>query len=212
MKHIVKQQEPQLFSEWKAGANDNWQPTYGDGGLCGKIKRAVKDALMVEQGYLCCYCECRLADNDSHIEHFRPQSDPSVDPLDFSNMLCSCLDQLKKGDPCHCGKLKGNWFVEALLISPFDPGCESRFSFTGDGGIEPAHANDTAATETIKRLGLNIPKLEDMRKKAIEPFLDDSLSAGEISQFVSGYLKKNHQDMFGEFYTTIQYLFGAYAT
>lgn len=210
MKHIVKQQEPQPFSEWKALDNKDWQPTYGE--LSGKEKKAVKDALMAEQGYLCCYCERRLADNDSHIEHFKPQSETAVDPLDFSNMLCSCQDQLKKGDPRHCGNLKSDWFVDALLISPFDPGCENRFSFTGDGGIEPSQANDAAATETIKRLGLNIPKLRDLRKKAIEPFLDDSLSEGEISQFVSGYLKKNHQDMFGEFYTTIQYLFGAYAT
>jgi len=210
MKYIVKQQEPQPFSQWKALANDDWQPTYSV--LSGETKKAVKDALMVEQGYICCYCECRLADNDSHIEHFRPQSDSSVDPLDFSNMLCSCQNQLKKGDPRHCGNLKAGWFDAALLISPFDPECEIRFSYNGDGSIRHADVNDLPAKETILMIGLNIPKLRDLRKKAIEPFLDGALSTEEVRRFVTGYLEMDNQGMFGEFYTTIQYLFGAYAT
>lgn len=93
-------------------------------------------ALMAEQGYICCYCERRLTNDDSHIEHFRPQSDPTVDPLDFGNLLCSCQNQLKKGEPRHCGNLKGEWFDRDLLVSPLIPGCEDRFAFTGDGEIK----------------------------------------------------------------------------
>ena len=85
MKHIVKQGEPEAFLDWKALANEDWMPTYDD--LAGETKKTVKGALMEEQGYICCYCERRLTDGDSHIEHFQPQSDPAVDPLDFSNML-----------------------------------------------------------------------------------------------------------------------------
>jgi hypothetical protein len=65
MKHIVKQHEPKAFANWKALANDDWQPTYGD--LSGEAKKAVKSALMAEQGYICCYCERRLTEEDSHI-------------------------------------------------------------------------------------------------------------------------------------------------
>jgi len=165
---------------------------------------------MTEQGYICCYCECRLIAGDSHIEHFRPQSDPTVDALGFSNMLCSCQNQLKKGDPQFCGNRKDNWFDEDLLISPFDPDCENRFSFTGDGGIGSKDENDHAADETIRRLGLGLPKRNDMRANAIEPFIDEGLTDEEMGLWVAGYLEMDDQGMFGTFWTTIRYLFGAY--
>ena len=69
---------------------------------------------------------------------------------------------------------------------------------------------DTSATETIKRLGLNIAKLNALRVSAIEPFLDDSLNEDDFQAFVSGYLKKDNKGLYGEFWTTIHYLFGGY--
>jgi uncharacterized protein (TIGR02646 family) len=189
-------------------ANDDWQPKYDD--LSGSEKRDVKAALMTEQGHLCCYCERRLIDSDSHIEHFQPQSDPAVDPLDFSNLLCSCQNQLKKGEPRHCGNLKNDWYDPDLLVSPFDPACEERFAHTGDGLIKPASAHDQAAAETISKLGLDLPKLNALREMAIEPFLDDQISDDEVREFVSGYLKKDAQGRYGEFWTTIRYLFQGY--
>jgi len=209
MKHIQKYQEPHALAEWKALANDDWQPTYDD--LSGEPKIELKNSLMREQGYLCCYCERRLTDSDSHIEHFQPQSDPAVDPLDHGNLLCSCQNQMKKGEPRHCGNLKADWFDPALLISPLDPTCESRFKFEGDGLIKPADPDDLAAHETIARLGLDLPKLNDLRVNAIEPFLDDSLTTGDLQNFVSGYLEMGADGCFGEFWTTIKYLFGGYA-
>lgn len=210
MKHIVKQDEPQVFIDWKALANEDWQPTFDN--LSGAIKKVVKFALMAEQGYICCYCERRLTNADSHIEHFKPKSDPNVDPLDFSNLLCSCQNQLKKGEPRHCGNLKDNWFNAELLISPFDSENEDRFAFTGDGIIKPSAEDDVAASQTIITLGLAIPKLNDMRAKAIEPFLDDNLSHQDMQNFVTGYLRQDARGQFGEFWTTIRYLFKKYVT
>lgn len=206
MKYIVKQNEPKALTDWKALVNSDWQPVYDE--LSGATKQAVKNALMAEQGGICCYCERRLTDEDSHIEHFRPQSDQEVDPLDFGNLLCSCQKQLKKGEPRHCGNLKEDWYDPELLVSPLDPGCENRFGYTGDGAIKAASEHDQAAQKTIKQLGLGIPKLNALRAKAIEPFLDDELSLEEIKMFVAGYLTKDSTGMFGEFWTTICYLFG----
>jgi len=205
MKYIVKDPEPQALSEWKASSNDNWHPTYEN--LDSDTKSALKKALMAEQGYLCCYCESRVTLDDSHIEHFRPQSDESVDPLDFSNMLCSCQSQ---GKTLHCGHRKRDWFDDELLISPLDPSCESRFSFAYDGHIRPAQEDDVAAKETIERLGLDIRNLVESRAKAIEPFLDDALTEEDIKGFVSGYLQKDSRGAYEEFWTTIRYLFGGY--
>jgi len=206
MKHIIKGDEPTKFSEWKAMANKDWQPTYENMG--GDIKGAVKSALINEQGDICCYCERRLTSNDSHIEHFRPQSDTEVDPLDFGNLLCSCQVQIKKGAPRHCGNLKGDWFVPELLISPFDSQCENCFAYEGDGVIKASEEHDIAAATTIDKLGLDIPKLNDMRAKAIEPFLDEDLSEEEVKSFVAGYLAKDTSGRINEFWTTIRYLFG----
>ncbi|MEB3174076.1 MAG: retron system putative HNH endonuclease, partial [Cyanobacteriota bacterium] len=98
MKYIQKQAEPLELIQFKNQINDNWKPNYAD-----LYKPPIKQALMQEQGFICCYCEQRLDPEDCHIEHFQPQSDPSVDPLDFSNMLCSCQNQMQKGEPRHCG-------------------------------------------------------------------------------------------------------------
>ena len=147
MKYIIKQQEPQAFSEWKAMASEDWQPTYGE--LSGNVKQSVKQTLMSEQGYICCYCDRRLIDGDSHIEHFRPQNDPQVDPLDYANLLCSCQNKIEKGEPRHCGNLKNGWFDEQLLISPLSADCAERFAYSGDGKIRPANPLDNSAQVTM---------------------------------------------------------------
>lgn len=204
MKYIAKQDEPDLFTQWKALANEDWQPAYED--LRDEEKRAVIEALKAEQGDICCYCERRLTDGDLHIEHFRPQSDSLVDPLDFGNMLCSCQDRLKKGAPRHCGNRKGGWFDAELLVSPLDPECEGRFAFLWDGSIKPAIAADAGASTTIKKLGLDISKLNEKRAKALEPFLDEGLSFEEVRTFVAGYLERDSLGRFGEFWTMVRYL------
>lgn len=209
MKYIIKLDEPQAFRDWKAKANADWQPTYAD--LSGIEKQAVKQSLMAEQGFLCCYCERRLTDDDSHIEHFRPQNDPQCDPLDYGNLLCSCQNKLAKGDPRHCGNLKNGWFDEESLVSPLAEDCEGRFAYSGDGGIRPSDPDDGPARITIEKLGLDIRKLSDLRKNAIDPFVDIEFSEHEFRQFVDGYLQQNHEGMFGEFCTTIRHLFGAHA-
>lgn len=208
MKYIVKKDEPKEFADWKALTNEDWQPSFSD--LSGDTKKAVKRALMAEQGAICCYCEQRLTENKSHIEHFRPQSDPAVDSLEFNNLLCSCQNQLKKGEPRHCGNLKGEWFDSELLVSPLDPDCEGRFAFTGNGIIKPLADHDQAASETIARLGLSIPKLNAMRAKAIEPFLEESLSIDQMLAFFADYLNRDASGHFNVFWTTIRYLHGGF--
>lgn len=205
MKYIVKGQEPQSFTDWKNQANEDWQPSYDI--LSGNVKSEVKRSLISEQFAICCYCESRLYEDDSHIEHFQPQSDQAVDALDYSNMLCSCQKQISKGEPRHCGNLKDSWFNPLLLVSPLQSDCAARFIFTGEGHISAANPDDTAVQETISRLGLGLPKLNALREEAIAPFLDESLDDESLQQFVSGYLSLDSKGQLGAYFTTIQYLF-----
>ncbi|MGP8336867.1 MAG: retron system putative HNH endonuclease [Methanosarcinaceae archaeon] len=168
MKHIGKDKNTPLFDKWKALANNDWQPIYED--LRGTEKKEVKDSLMKEQGKICCYCECRLTDDDSHIEHFNPQSNDAGVALDYTNMLCSCQGKLKTGEPRHCGNSKDNWFDKDRLISPLDSNCEGRFAYTADGKIRPANESDNAAKITIEKLKLDIEILNDLRKKQLNHF------------------------------------------
>ena len=207
MKHIVKQREPAAFSEWKAEANENWTPTFDT--LSGIPKKAVVDSLLDEQGWICCYCERRLSEQDSHIEHLRPQSDPQGNRLDYNNMVRSCQNRLKKSEPRHCGNLKGNWYDPVLFISPLDPVCEERFTFLGDGRMLPSDPTDQGASMTISKLGLNLPKLDAMRFAALSPFLDAEIELSDIEfrKFVVGYLHRDASGRFGEFWSTIRYVF-----
>ena len=210
MKHISKQPEPQALLDWKSQANADWQPSFEQ--LRGEQKRAVQQSLMREQGLICCYCKRRLANNDFHIEHFRPQSDPACDALDYRNLLCSCQNKIEKGEPRHCGNLKDNWFDEKLLVSPLSEACATRFAFAADGSIRSAEPADLAATVTIQKLGLAIRKLKAMRQQAIDPFLDPDLTEQELRDFAAGYLRMDAEGKFGEFWTTIHYLFASYGT
>jgi len=204
MKYIIKGSEPQELTDFKALSSDEWTPSYSN--LDKPTKTAIKKALMEEQGYICCYCERTLSEDDSHIEHFKPQSDTDVDPLDFSNMLCSCQKNVKKGDPLHCGNSKGDWFDNSLLVSPLQTDCENKFGFKGDGTIYAIEDNNAAA-KTIENLSLDIGKLNSLRESAIEPFLDASLTDEELINFIEAYLSKNDSSKYEPFQTTIQHLF-----
>ena len=203
MKRIYKHDEPQELKRFKANAKrKGWRPKYSS--LHGKTKRAIKQKLMEEQGYICCYCEKQITDDDSHIEHLRPQALSRRETVNYNNMLCSCQKDLKKGEARHCGNLKGS---SLIAITPLDEDCENKFSYGEDGSIRPVRG-DREAADTIEILGLNIDKLNALRSKAIEPFLDPDLTDEEMKTFVTHYLKK-HNGKFGQFYTTIRYLFGS---
>jgi len=125
MKHIQKKTPPEDFSQWvirkqqRGFQRDDWKR------LRGKIKQSLHRSLLVEQGYLCCYCERRIENpNDCHIEHFHPKSLFPAKKFEYTNLLCSCQKDTKPGEPLHCGKAKGDWFDAKLLISPLDADCE----------------------------------------------------------------------------------------
>ncbi|MCM1512956.1 MAG: TIGR02646 family protein [Oxalobacter formigenes] len=200
MKHIIKGAEPECLAQYRQGANRNWQPSYDD--LRSDQKNTIKKALMVEQGYICCYCERELEQEDSHIEHFIPQSHSRCDPLDYSNMLCSCVKERKKGDTLHCGVKKGNWYDETLLISPLDSDCEKKFLYTDDGRIKPRVKNDDAAKTTIEKLGLNCQKLIEERKEVLDVMIDDDLTDEELVSFIDKYLAKKN-GKFNQFWTMV---------
>lgn len=204
MKFIRKNAEPQALADWKGRANADWQPAYGD--LQDPEKTAVKRALLAEQGGICCYCERAIGEEDSHIEHVRPQSDPAGDALDYGNMVCSCLRMPPAGNAeLFCGHAKGEWF-EASFVSPLEAVCERRFKYLETGDMAARDDDDAGARVTIEKLNLNCKYLRRARRKVIALFLDD-LTDDELRSFVRAYL---FEARFNPFWTTIDFLFGRY--
>jgi len=211
MKHILKGSEPLEFTNWKKQdkmfqrGNPKWNR------VPSSIKDNIRASLKEEQGYICCYCERKINESDYHIEHFKPKDRnrfPELQ-LSFDNLICSCQLELEKGEPRHCGNSKGSWFDDELLISPLDSNCEAQFIYTGDGHIKPSDNNSSSAVTTIEKLNLDIDKLVDLRRKAIEPFIDENLNDDDLRNFVNGYLaeKEDNSGKYNEFFTTIKYLF-----
>lgn len=211
MKHIVKSPPPVEFEDWKKLTNDDWQPAWDY--LRGTLKENLHKHLLAEQGHICCYCEVRISEGSSHIEHLKPRSSFPEDALNYQNFLASCQRDLKPGEPRHCGNLKGNWYDSNLMVSPLSSVCEDRFRYTGDGGICPQSDDNLAAKETISHLGLGIDKLRALRSKAIEPIINalDSLKNDEIDNLATGFQARNGDGEYAEFCTAIVYILRNYA-
>ncbi len=192
MKYICKTNEPEVLANFKAQANEDWQPTYEL--FRGKDKQQFHHHLIAEQGHICCYCGARIIQSESHIEHFKPKTQYRHLELDYFNLLASCQNNLAPKEPRHCAVEKGDWFDDRLLVSPLIADCEDFFEYTIDGQILPSRKSGKtlAATKTIENLSLNIRKLQASRAGAIDsiygdPDLELPLAQDEIDKLVHYY-------------------------
>ena len=178
MIYIQKDKEPDEIVSWKKKfKNKNKRkPCYED--IKSKPeKQQLKEALLHEQKYLCCYCCNRISDDSSHIEHFVPQSKDSGLSLEYSNLHASC--QGENGDMKHCGHAKGNDYDKALYVTSYEQVLHFRqiFEVAKLLGLDEKYIKGLehvsygmVLLETGKmstREG-NVVKLEDLLNEAIE--------------------------------------------
>lgn len=185
MRHFVKKAPPPAFETWKAQANDDWSPSYA--GLSGPPKHALLNALLDEQAYVCCYCGRAIDEQDSHIEHFRPQEEFPQLALDYANLHASCIRTPKGARAAwHCGHAKQNQFCEERFISPNDATCEQRFLYAMNGEMLVADPLDQRATYMQVLLGMNAPALSEWRKAALERVFDnDFVATASVQELVA---------------------------
>jgi uncharacterized protein (TIGR02646 family) len=195
MKHVAKGESPPSFEAWKDKANADWQPTYRQ--LADPEKHDVHNALLAEQGWVCCYCGREINLDHSHIEHFRPQHPYTELELSFDNMHASCLRRLDPGTPLHCGHAKKNHFDENLFVDPQDPSCEKRFAYSALGQIVPTDPSDGRAIYMAKLLSLDSPVLQAMRSEAINKVLGAeflaSLNDDDLRRLRDAYRARDEQ-------------------
>ena len=208
MKHIEKGPEPKSLKAYskKVSASTKWKS------FNRSVKNDTYDAILHEQGYICCYCGIRISRKKCHIEHYRPKSKYTHLTFDYSNLISSCQgeDEQRPTKPVHCGHKKGGWFDEELMISPLDPNCSSYFRYTGAGEILPTQdpQHQEAAETTIKMLALDINKLNKMRRKVVDGVIQatQGLSEKEIKQLAEAYLERDETGSYVPFWATIDYV------
>jgi len=202
MKQVVKGLAPAQFEGWKAQANAEWQPSYS--GLQNPEKAALHEALIAEQGGVCCYCGTSISVKTSHIEHFRPQEGYEDLALEYENLHASCIRQTCPEDPLRCGHAKGNAFDETNVISPQEDGCERRFLYSYlDGAIYSADRADVSANYMVSLLRLDINFLQNRRMAALSSVFDDEFvrnaSEQELELLASAYRRRNDAGVLPDF-------------
>lgn len=200
MKYIVKDNEPQEFVAWKAHnceeisrrLRDNtdtdaiWNllpsklpnPETGIETLINYTKEHLRQALLNEQGYLCCYCTRPLNnDHTTKIEHFRPKDKDRYPDLVFvyENLMASCDGgERDKTQPreTYCDAKKGRLDPTSpvQIVHPLQEDCQTRFEFDEMGNIG-ATGGDNQALEAIRLLGLDTRALTTLRKKYINEYI-----------------------------------------
>lgn len=213
MRYIKKNEEPNNFKAWKELENDDWKPSWK--GFSKPEKIDVHNALLEEQGFICCYCGMRINREASHIEHLKPRSTYPELALDYKNLLASCQGESEESppEPVHCGHKKGKWYDEHM-VSPLKTNCTDFFKYNGNGEILSKEdlGKPNYAEITIDKLGLNIPKLIAMRREAIDGILQDieELTDEEIQQLVEGYDQPDTNGQYTPFCTAIVYILKQY--
>jgi uncharacterized protein (TIGR02646 family) len=227
MRYIRKGNEPEAFTQWKEQENEDWKPTWDD--LRGHPKLAVHEALLQEQGFICCYCGQRIKRTSSHIEHFKPRSSSPLLKLDYANFLASCpgyaVEEIsEEKEPQiltsvqppqeHCGQHRGNWYSPQFMVSPLIENCADFFRYTGSGEIRPTDVPEMkdAAEATIQRLRLNHPRLDASRQEAIAGILDgiENLSEPEIESLIQAYDQPNANGEYNRFCAAVLYILRTY--
>ena len=195
MKYSAKSAPPQSFVNWLAKANQNWQPTYQS--LQNPEISEVRQALLVEQEFVCCYCGRALKEDhsDSHIDHFRPQKiyDGKTKEdltLSYPNFVASCGPPNRSGRPSTCGDAKGDQFDEAAHVEPWDPECEQRFGYGSSGIIQATQADDVGANAMIDILKLHDESLI-LERGVFLAALEADITSGTITaQNVSAEIQR----------------------
>ena len=177
MRYIQKKSEPNQLTQWRSQYRNDDNFGYDLLRKDNQTIKAVTNALVEEQGYLCAYTGIRIygyQNSDTpcecHIEHLKAQDwcNPSETVL-YSNIVACYPPPNSQNTPYGANKKK-NWPTpqeQNLFISPLDPSCETRFIFTLRGEIKP-NKGDRAAEKTIEKLGLDHKELVDKRKGVIQ--------------------------------------------
>ncbi|HSN98168.1 MAG TPA: retron system putative HNH endonuclease [Candidatus Nanopelagicales bacterium] len=167
MRRIRKGPEPEAWKEYRLstpGATFDGAP-----------KKKLREALLAEQGHLCCYCMRRIEEETTRIEHRRPREvlrqrrpGEKYDEFSYRNLLAACQggEGLAYEDQ-HCDVRKHN---EEITVDPTDPArdVESLIRYSASGELRSD--DEQIQRDLAVTLNLNLQTLKDARLAVLDGF------------------------------------------
>jgi uncharacterized protein (TIGR02646 family) len=172
MKQIIKTVEPQSLVQHRAN-----QPAFFDN-LPFAAKEDLRQSLLSEQGYICCYCMKRIPEKvekdgsvsyEMKVEHYKCQDTFPELQLTYSNLLGACTGNEGKPKKLQtCDTKKGNSTM--LTINPISrlPNCETLFKYNSEGEISSINGDAIIDKQLNEILNLNMQTLKDGRSEVYE--------------------------------------------
>ncbi len=161
MKQISKLRPPKSFVEF----NSKPHAIYDGSDF---PKEELRQNILTEQGYLCCYCMKRIPEHTvpyMKIEHYLCQDNHAHLQLVYTNLLGACTGnegqtQIKQT----CDTKKGN---KPLTINPVstNPSCNLLFKYTAEGEISSISGDEEINRQLNDVLNLNMQTLKDGRRQ-----------------------------------------------
>jgi len=205
MRKIIKQSEPISLAEHRS-------KTYADYDNYPE-KDKLRESLLEEQGYICCYCMSRITMGKMKIEHLKPQSKYKCLQLDYKNLLGSCKgNEGARPQRQHCDTKKGQ---TEITINPTEENqnCEKLIIYSSTGEIY-------SPTESInydldKTLNLNLDSLITKRKNELDlitehlkkKFPDRIWDQTYLQELINQLSAKNEYGFYSEYFqVAISYL------
>lgn len=169
MLYIKKNSEPkQLIDEKRKGLQ-----SYAE--LTNTTKNAIRESLLIEQGFLCAYCMQRINVDNTTIEHYIPQNprNLSIDEslsIAYSNMLAVCcgnteIGKHKNENELICDKHRGN---KPLTVNPLDMHSVEKIRYRSDGTIYSDDADIQKDLHETLNLNCEAVLLKQNRKSVLD--------------------------------------------
>lgn len=153
----------------------------------------LRDALLIEQGYICAYCMRRLPARDvnvdatSKIEHIKSQEDRSDLQLNYANMAICCPGNLN--DETHCDNLKG---CRSVSFNLHTRALQQSIEYASKDGFIRS-TNTTWNKEINELLNLNHTMLKANRKEALWGVIEYLNAAKWTTQTINNKLNQWRQ-------------------
>ncbi len=153
---INKNQEPNELLQYRQQTSTSFDA------MDARVKSAVKNSLLEEQGCLCCYCMKRISETNMKVEHWHSQKQYPHEQLYYQNLLAACPGRSEK--KYHCDTKKGH---DDLKFNPADKNhpIENYVKYSVDGEIQSLDTEFHEQLNTV--LNLNADRLKLNRKKVI---------------------------------------------
>ncbi len=139
-----------------------------------EIFAQFKKKLLLDQGYICCYCNCRIELKNSSVEHLVTIESNKSLVAEYENLLIACNggrdERYAHGDsyPLYCDASRSK---QDLDFTPLDIDCWSSFQYSiTNGKITGENQN---GINLIRTLNLDCTILRNNRLNAFELLFDD---------------------------------------